>query len=274
MSTSFPARKKWGQHFLVDPGTARRIVDSAAILAGETVVEIGPGDGALTRPLLEVAGGRLIGIEIDPLRAEALEKELASAGLRILRGDVLARPIAGWVGEAGLPLPAAVVANLPYNVATPIVSRAIEERGAVSRIVATVQREVARRFIAAPGSDDYGYLSVRAALFSRGEILFDVPAGAFRPRPKVVSSVLRLVPKGPPVAGAELDRVIAVASAAFQMRRKNLPNALSSLGSRVAWAEALDRCGLSPSSRAEELSAGDFVRLAREERVAEAVRRA
>jgi 16S rRNA (adenine1518-N6/adenine1519-N6)-dimethyltransferase len=263
----YPARKKWGQHFLVDSGAARRIVASAAIVAGETVVEIGPGDGALTRPLLEVARGHLIAIEIDPLRASALEEELGrAAGLTILRGDVLARPIAGWVEQAGLSLPAAVVANLPYNVATPILSRAIEERSAVSRIVATVQREVARRFVAAPGSDDYGYLSVRAALFSRGEILFDIPPGSFRPRPKVVSSVLRLIPREPPVTGSELDRVLSIASAAFQMRRKSLPNALAGIGTRQGWAEALDRCGLSARSRAEELGASDFVRLASEER--------
>jgi 16S rRNA (adenine1518-N6/adenine1519-N6)-dimethyltransferase len=179
---------------------------------------------------------------------------------------VLDRPISAWVGQAGLPLPTVVVANLPYNAATAILSRAIEDFVSVSRIVATVQREVARRWVATPGSDDYGYLSVRAALFSRAEILFDIPAGSFQPRPKVVSSVLRLVPKAPPVAGPVLARVLAIASASFQMRRKNLPNALAGIGLRRSWAEALDRCGLSPNSRAEELSAADFVRLEEAER--------
>ena len=250
----------------MDGGAARRIVEAAAIESGETAVEIGPGDGALTRPLLDAASGRLLAIEIDPLRAEALEKELGPAGLMLIRADVLDRPIADWVGQAGLPLPAAVVANLPYNAATPILSRAIEDPAGVSRIVATVQREVARRFVAKPGNADYGYLSVRAALFSSGEILFDIPPGAFRPSPKVVSSVLRLVPKEPPVTGPELERVLAVSSAAFQMRRKTLPNALAALGPRTKWAEALERCGFSASTRAEELSAEDFVRLARDER--------
>ncbi len=196
MISQFPARKRWGQNFLVDPETAKRIVAAAAIGAGETVLEIGPGDGALTRHLLAAAPGRLVAVEIDPLRAEALEDELGGA-LRILRGDVLQRPIAEWVADASLALPAVLVANLPYNVATPILSRAIEDAGSVSRIVSTVQREVARRFVAAPGSDDYGFLSVRSALFCRGEILFHISAGAFRPRPKVVSSVLRLVPREP-----------------------------------------------------------------------------
>ncbi len=250
----------------MDPGAARRIVDAAAILGGETVVEIGPGDGALTKPLLEVASGRLLGIEIDPLRAEALGRSLGFGGLKILHGDALDRPISAWIAEAGLPPPAVIVANLPYNAATAIVSRAIEESGVVSRIIATLQREVARRFVATPGSDDYGYLSVRAALFSRGEVLFDIPAGSFRPRPKVVSSVLRLMPMAPPVGGAALERVLSIASAAFQMRRKNLPNALAAIGPRPAWALALDRCGFPPSCRAEELAAADFVRLAEEER--------
>lgn len=266
MISQFPARKRWGQNFLVDPETAKRIVAAAAIGAGETVLEIGPGDGALTRHLLAAAPGRLVAVEIDPLRAEALEDELGGA-LRILRGDVLQRPIAEWVADASLALPAVLVANLPYNVATPILSRAIEDAGSVSRIVSTVQREVARRFVAAPGSDDYGFLSVRSALFCRGEILFHISAGAFRPRPKVVSSVLRLVPREPLATGEPLIRVLAVASAAFQMRRKNLPNALSALGAKEDWAEALGTCGFRASTRAEELAAADFVNLAREERL-------
>lgn len=249
----------------MDSGVARRIVAAASIRPGETVVEIGPGDGALTRVLLESAADRFAAIEIDPLRAHALQQELGGAGLRVLRGDVLEKPIAEWIAEAALRPPAVIVANLPYNAATPILSRAVEETCAVSRIVATVQREVARRFVAVPGSDDYGFLSVRSALFSRGEILFSIPPGAFRPRPKVVSSVLRLTPKEPPLSGPGLDRVLEIASAGFSMRRKNLPNALSALGSRQAWAEALARCGFRASSRAEELAATDFVLLASEE---------
>ena len=267
MISPFPARKRWGQNFLVDPETARRIVEAAAIGPDETVVEIGPGDGALTRLLVRLAPGRTVAVEIDPLRAQALRDELGGdGGARIVLGDALEKTVAERVAEAGLPLPAVLVANLPYNVATPILTRAIREKGSISRIVATVQREVARRFVAAPGSEDYGFLSVHAALFSEGEILFHIPPGAFRPRPKVVSSVLRLVPIEPPARGEMLDRVLAVASASFQMRRKNLPNALSAIGSREAWGAALAACGFPPSARAEELTAGDFVRLAREER--------
>jgi 16S rRNA (adenine1518-N6/adenine1519-N6)-dimethyltransferase len=264
-TSSFPARKRWGQHFLLDAAIARRIVESASIGQGETVVEIGPGDGALTRVLIDRARRRLIAIEIDPLRAAALEEELAG-DLIVVEGDALSRPIPEWVAPTGLPLPAVVVANLPYNVATPIVSRAMEDRSAVSRIVAMVQREVARRLVARPGSDDYGYLSVRAGLFCRGEILFDVAPGAFRPRPRVVSSVVRLELHEPPLGAAELGRVLSIVSAAFQARRKTLPNALAVLGPRERWAEALERIGLRAATRAEELGVSEFVRLAAAER--------
>ena len=257
-----PARKRWGQHFLASGATAERIVAAARLSPGDAVLEIGPGDGALTRPL--VAGGvRLLAIEIDPKRQEALAGELAGTpGVVILRGDVLDKPFAEWLADANLPAPAVLVANLPYNVATPILSRALEEPGAISRIVATVQKEVAQRFVARPGSDAYGYLSVRTAAFSEGRILFDIPPGAFRPRPKVVSSVLELTPRPSGLAPALRQRALELASRGFRSRRKTLPNALSALAPREAWEQALAAIGRGPKVRAEELSFGDYVSLA------------
>ena len=188
-----PARKRWGQHFLASPEAARRIVQAARVGPGDTVLEVGPGDGALTRPLI-ATGARLVAVEIDPLRAEALARELADAGrTTILHGDAMARTFGEWLARAGARAPAVLVANLPYNVATPLLVRAVEEPEAIARAVATVQREVARRFAARPGDEEYGFLSVRAAASCRARVLFDLPPSVFRPRPKVVSSVLELV---------------------------------------------------------------------------------
>jgi 16S rRNA (adenine1518-N6/adenine1519-N6)-dimethyltransferase len=262
VASPFPPLRRWGQNFLVDPSAAARIVAAAAVSAGETVVEIGPGDGALTRHLAR-SGGRLLAVEIDPLRAAALARELAPLGnVAVEEGDALARTIADRLAANGLSGPAVVVGNLPFNVATPILRSAVRERGAVSRIVATVQKEVARRLVARPGSDDYGFLSVETAFFADGEILFDLPPGAFRPRPNVVSTVVRLRLKSPPVGGAALDRLLEIVSRAFQSRRKTLGNALAGKGSRREWEQALAAIGKSATARAEELSPEEFVALA------------
>jgi 16S rRNA (adenine1518-N6/adenine1519-N6)-dimethyltransferase len=258
-----PVRKRWGQHFLVSPATAERIADAARIGRSDTVIEVGPGEGALTRPLLARAG-RLLAIEIDPLRADALSAELAGDDrIRILRGDALEKTFGEWLAEAGWTGPAVLSANLPYNAATPILLAAIEEPSAIIRSVATVQKEVAQRFAARPGSDAYGYLSVRAAAFAKARILFDIPPGAFRPRPKVVSSVLELVPRADALVPALRDRAVALASLGFRSRRKTLANALASAGPRAAWEQALQEIGKGPRARAEELSLDDFLTLAR-----------
>jgi 16S rRNA (adenine1518-N6/adenine1519-N6)-dimethyltransferase len=236
-------------------------VKAAQIAPGESVIEIGPGDGALTRGLA-AAGGRLLAIEIDPARADALRAEFAGrADVVIEPGDALERTIGERLAERGWPGPAVVVGNLPYNAATPILRAAVRESGAVSRIVATVQREVARRMIARPGSDDYGYLSLFMAIFCDGEILFDLPPGAFRPRPNVVSSVVRLRIRSARGDGA-VERVLDIASRAFGARRKTLPNALGGGAARSFWETALAEIGKAPTTRAEELSPEDFVALA------------
>jgi 16S rRNA (adenine1518-N6/adenine1519-N6)-dimethyltransferase len=258
-----PVRKRWGQHFLVSQATAERIADAARLDADDTVIEVGPGDGALTRPLVARAG-RLLAIEIDPMRADALAAEFAAVErVRVVTGDALAKPFGAWLAESGLKGPAVLAANLPYNVATPILLAAIEEPSAISRAVATVQKEVARRFAARAGSEAYGYLSVRAAAFANARVLFDIPPGAFRPRPKVVSSVLELVPRSQALDSGLRDRAVALASLGFRQRRKTLANALSPAGPRAAWEEALEALGKDRRVRAEELSLDDFLALAR-----------
>ncbi len=258
-----PARKRWGQHFLASPETARRIVEAARVGRDDHVLEVGPGDGALTRFLAESARA-VVAVEIDPLRADALAAQFpADSRVRIFQGDVLARPIASWLEAAGCGAGALLVANLPYNAATPILFAAIEARGAIRRAVATVQREVARRFVARPGQEGYGYLSVRAAALATGRILFDLPPGAFRPRPKVTSSVLELTLRPELPEPGLARRALTLASLGFNARRRTLANALSSAAPRGEWEAALAALSKSPLARAEELSLEDFLALAR-----------
>jgi 16S rRNA (adenine1518-N6/adenine1519-N6)-dimethyltransferase len=261
-----PARKRWGQNFLANPRTAERIVDAARIGPEDTVLEIGPGEGALTRPLAARARC-VVAVEIDPLRAEALAREFGPDGpVWIFQGDILQRPFGQWLAGAGEGCgdTALLVANLPYNVATPILVAAIEDRATIRRSVATVQREVARRFVARPGSDDYGYLSVRAAAHATGRILFDLPPGAFRPRPKVMSSVLELTPRAEALDADLVRRALCLASLGFNARRKTLANALSSAAPRAQWERGLEALGKTTRARAEELSLEDFLALARD----------
>jgi 16S rRNA (adenine1518-N6/adenine1519-N6)-dimethyltransferase len=257
-----PARKRWGQHFLARGETAERIVAAAQLIPSDTVLEVGPGDGALTRPIAARAR-RVLAIEIDPWRAAVLEKEFAADGrVRIALGDALERPFASWLAEAGWEGRAVFLANLPYNAATPILLAAIEEPGVIARAIVTVQREVGLRLCARPGSDAYGYLSVRAAAFARARILFDLSPGAFRPRPKVTSSVVELVPRSAAIEAGLRERAIGLASLGFRTRRKTLANALSPLGARGDWERALAALGKDARVRAEELSLEDYVGLA------------
>ena len=256
-----PARRKWGQHFLARPETAERIADAARLEPDDSVLEIGPGDGALTRPLAQRAA-RVVAVEIDPLRARSLARELDGGRVAVLQGDALSRPLREWLAEGGVAGDAVLVANLPYNAATPIVQAAIEEP-AIRRCVVTVQKEVARRLVARAGDDAYGYLSVRTAARAVGRILFDLPPGAFRPPPKVTSSVVALEPRPDPLDPGERDAALRLASLGFGVRRKTLANALTRIAPRARWEEALAALGFDARVRAERLSLEDFLALAR-----------
>lgn len=257
-----PTRKRWGQHFLTSGRIAQRIVEAAGLRPTDTAIEVGPGEGALTR-LLAASSGRLLAIEIDPLRVRELAREFAGLPrVRILQGDVLEKSLGEWLAEAGWSGPAVLVANLPYNAATPILTAAIEDPS-ISRAVATLQREVARRFAAGPGKEEYGYLSVRVAASARARILFELPPGAFRPRPKVTSALLELSPLAKPLEPDLRRRALRLASLGFRSRRKTLANALASESPRSVWEEALVAIDRSPRARAEELSLEDYLALAR-----------
>jgi 16S rRNA (adenine1518-N6/adenine1519-N6)-dimethyltransferase len=223
------------------------------------VVEVGPGPGGLTRALLEAGAARLVAVERDPRFVAHLRGlEAASAGrFEVVEADALeVDPFALVPGGGRL----RIVANLPYNVATPLLFGWLERVDRVELMVLMFQKEVALRLAAAPGSADYGRLSVTAQLLCRVERLFDLPPGAFRPPPKVSSSVVRLTPHPEQPTPGLRDALGAVTRAAFGQRRKMLRASLRALGRDPA--PLLEAAGIEPTRRAEELDLAQFRRLA------------
>ena len=251
-------RPRLGQNFLSSPRTARRIVDALAAPPGSWVVEVGPGRGALTRPLLE-AGTRVLAIEVDPRLAARLTEELGGDSLRVVEADALSFDPAAVLAEAGAALPVPLVANLPYESATPMIRAFVRRPDLFSRLVVMVQKEVADRLVALPRTPAYGYLTLDAGAHAAARRLFDVKPHAFSPPPKVMSTVLELVPRP---AGSSAVAALAAASAGFSQRRKTLVNALSPSYGREGAAAAVAAQGLLPTVRAEELSLSDFEALA------------
>ena len=242
-------RKRFGQHFLHDPGVLRRIVDAIDPKPGEEFVEIGPGQGALTRPLLEQAG-RLTAIEIDRDLAAELEWSFRAPELRVRRTDALKFDYSQFARGFRL------VGNLPYNISTALLFHLARSARHARDLHFMLQREVVERMVARPSTPDYGRLSVALQTRFAMKKLFNVAAGCFRPPPKVESAVVRLVPleQAPSCDEEVLDRVLRQV---FSARRKMLSNAL---GLAPADYAAL---GIDPRLRPENLAPGDYVRIAR-----------
>ena len=251
------ARKRFGQHFLHDPGVIARIVAAIDPRPGERIVEIGPGRGALTRPLLDRCH-RLEVIEIDRNVIPALRQHCAGAGeLIVHEADVLEVDMA--VLHGGGP-PMRVCGNLPYNISTPLLFHLLESRAVIADMHFMLQKEVVVRMAAKPGSGDYGRLTVMLAPHVSVEPLFDIGAGAFKPAPQVTSTFFVLRPHAaPPFEIPDHAAFAAVVQAAFSMRRKTLRNALRSL----LTAEAIAAAGVDPGARAETLAPAQFAALAR-----------
>lgn len=257
--------KRWGQHFLCDPGVVRRIVDAAGVDGATTVLEIGPGLGALTDALAARAG-RVYAIEIDRGLAGRLEARYADRPhVSVIRGDVLELPLDGLVVEPR----ATVVANLPYQVTTPVLLRLLELRARFDRAVLMVQREVAARLAARPGGREWGALAALVQTFGEVRVAFAVSRRAFLPVPRVDSTVIDVCWSATArVAVGDVDTYRAVVRAAFGQRRKTLRNALAALASSrgldaAALAAAFTRAGVDAGTRAERLGPADFARLAR-----------
>ncbi|HMK87554.1 MAG TPA: 16S rRNA (adenine(1518)-N(6)/adenine(1519)-N(6))-dimethyltransferase RsmA [Steroidobacteraceae bacterium] len=267
-------RKRFGQHFLHDPAVIRRIMDAVAPSCAERIVELGPGRGALTWGLLERAA-ELTVIEIDRDLAASLERDArANARLRVLVGDMLEvdfeRLRAGGAASADGPLPPVrelrpeatklrIVGNLPYNISTPILFHLLRQRDAIADMHLMVQKEVADRMVAEPGSKQYGRLTVMLAAYADVEKLFEVGPGAFQPRPKVWSAMVRVRPSLEPRFSIGGDAVLkSLVSAAFSHRRKTLRNGLKALMS----SQDIETCGIDPRLRPESLTPEGFGRLA------------
>ncbi len=258
-----PARKRLGQHFLTDRHALERIVDALEVLPGETVVEIGPGRGAMTDLLAERAA-RLVAIEIDRLLIPVLtERYAVRPNVRIVEADVLAISL-GTVVDG----PYALIGNVPYYITTPIIFQALRAPRP-TRMVFLVQREVADRIGAPPGDRTYGALSVNVQALADVHIVGRVSAGAFHPKPKVDSAILRITPKAQPLVRLEEEGPFQVfVQGAFGQRRKQIRRVLRDIFSLdVAGAESiLSHCAIDPEARPETLSASDFVALLRAER--------
>jgi 16S rRNA (adenine1518-N6/adenine1519-N6)-dimethyltransferase len=255
------AKKSLGQNFLLDLNLTRRIARAAGPLEGVTVVEIGPGPGGLTRALLLEGAARVVAIEKDERCLPALAEigELYPGGLDVVRADAREMDYAGL----RLPSPARIVANLPYSVGTPLLISWLKTKPWppwFDRLVLMFQREVAERIVATPRTKDYGRLAVLSQWRTKPRILLSVPAEAFTPRPRVDSALVELVPKQTPEPPCEVEQLEKVTAAAFGQRRKMLRSSLRQL---TRDSEALlERLGIAPTARAEELGVAEFCRIA------------
>ncbi len=250
------ARRSLGQHFLLDVNVARRIVRAAGPLNGRNVIEVGPGPGGLTRALLCSEATSVTVIEVDPRAVAAMEELATQAGgrLYVVAGDALAMDIVPLV-----PAPRQVVANLPYNIATPLLISWLRRAGAFERFTLMFQQEVGDRICAQPATPAYGRLSVLAQWICQTRILLRLPPAAFVPMPKVYSAVVGLVPHAAQPDCALFAAMEQLTAAAFGQRRKMLRAALKPLGGETL----LHTAGIAPERRAETLSVAEFDRMAR-----------
>jgi 16S rRNA (adenine1518-N6/adenine1519-N6)-dimethyltransferase len=258
------AKKSWGQNFLHDRSVHARIVAAAALGPDDVVVEIGSGLGTLTGALAGSAPppARVIAVERDPDMLRVLAAELGGEPrVEIRAADAAAFDFVAASREAGRPL--VVVGNLPYQIASALLVALVEARGAVARAVVMVQREMAQRVVAPPGSKTYGRLSVTVQQHAAVKVLFLVPPGAFHPPPNVTSSVMRLDIREAPLAPVRDPALFGeVVKQAFSTRRKMLRRALEPAFGEEAVSRALAAAGIDETLRAERLSVADFARLA------------
>lgn len=261
----FRFTKSLGQNFLVDEDVLEKIVDGAEITSEDTVIEIGPGIGTLTRQIAQRAK-QTVAIEIDKKLIPILSETLGDMeNVRIINEDVLKVDLKELVKSISPDRPVKVVANLPYYITTPIIMRFLEENIPVSTMVIMIQKEVAARINAVPSTKDYGSLSVAVQYYCDTDIVAKVPKGAFIPQPNVESAVLRLtVKKDKELELKDEALFFEVVKASFSKRRKTLLNALSSfgtLGGKQEAIDALEAAGIDPQRRGETLTMDEFAEL-------------
>jgi 16S rRNA (adenine1518-N6/adenine1519-N6)-dimethyltransferase len=249
-----PSRAR-GQNFVVDPNTVRRIARLSEVGPGDRVVEIGAGLGSLTLALAET-GAAVTAVEVDSRLLPALRGVVELAGVAVVEGDALRLDWSALLGAG----PWVLVANLPYNVATPLVADLLDEVPAIVRMLVMVQREVGERLAARPGDDAYGAVSVKVAYWATAKVVGRVPATVFHPVPKVESALVRIDRRPAPAVGAGVDPawLFRLVRTGFGQRRKMLRRSLAGL----VPAPAFEAAGIRPEARAEELAVEDWGRLA------------
>ena len=253
--------KKWGQNFVIDPNTVERIVRVANVSRGDVVVEVGPGLGSLTLALLR-PGAQVVAVEIDARLADRLPRTISEPDPAAIDRLAVVNADALQVHQLPTP-PTMLVANLPYNVSVPVVLHLLAESDSIHRVLVLVQREVADRLCAEPGSRTYGVPSVKARWFGDVSYAGDVPRTVFWPVPNVDSGLVSVTRTAPP-AGVTRDEVFSLIDAAFAQRRKQLKSALSGwLPGHGSVQEVLDAAGVDPRARGEELSLEDFCAITR-----------
>lgn len=261
----FRFSKSLGQNFLTAAWVPEQIADAAGLDENTGVLEVGPGIGCLTEQL-SYRAGKVLAVELDNALRPVLAETLSGReNVEIVFGDVLKQDIAALVKEKMPGLKYAVCANLPYNITSPLIT-AFLEAGCFETVTVMIQREVARRICASPGSGDYGAFTVLVNWYAQPQMLFDVPPSCFVPQPKVTSSVIRLdIRKQPPVTVKSEELFFRIVRAAFGMRRKTLLNALTAyLGefSREQIENTLVSAGFDPKIRGETLGIGEFAKIA------------
>ncbi len=254
------AKKAFGQHFLLDLNVTRKIVRLGGPFDGDTVIEVGPGPGGLTRALLESGAAHIIAIEKDSRFLDLLNELKDAYGQRFeaIEGDALKADERQILADRNFSPRAHIVSNLPYNVGTPLLIKWLTGPWQPKSLTLMFQLEVALRIVAPVGNDDYGRLSVIAQVLCDGRRVMDLPARAFTPPPKVDSAVVSLVPKADRPSRAVIKNLEALTAAAFGQRRKMLRSSLKAVGGEAL----LDKAGIDPTLRAEQVAPGDFLRLA------------
>lgn len=263
----FAIQKKFGQNFLVNSHVIEKIIRAAGITREDFVLEIGPGIGTLTQYLCEKAG-KVLAVEIDKKLIPILDETLSGYdNVTIINDDILKADMASLVKEYGNNRPAKIVANLPYYITTPIIMEIFERHIPLSDITIMVQKEVADRIQAKPGSGDYGALSLAVQYYARPELVANVPPNCFIPRPKVGSAVIKLVPYGKPVYHVEDEGLLfMLVRASFNQRRKTFVNGIANFEGlkygKDDVARALDALGIDRDVRGEALSLEQFAAIA------------
>jgi len=258
----FP-KKRLGQHFLVDRNILSKVIRTAEVGKEDVVLEVGPGLGEMTLALARLAK-QVIAVEIDPKLAEILEKKLADCpNVELVKGDILKVDFGSFLRKEGHPVK--VVANLPYEISTPLLFRFIESKEAFSTFTLMLQREVAERMVAPPGGKEYGPLSIFVQLFLDMSLRFFIKPPAFFPSPKVESAVVHMVWKGKPLLDEKDEKWFkSVVKASFSHRRKTLANALkhSELSLPDSFESRMEKVGIDPRRRPETLTIEEFISLA------------